>query len=113
MSETDDEDPGAKLTPITVEWAANVDRWLTENGKDRQWLATQLAVPPSTVKRLLSEQGASRHVARICEITGLPPPVLQVTEWWELQAIDDLRHLETEDRDQIRAIARSMRAKSK
>lgn len=96
---------------MSAEWKANLIRWLEENGKDRQWLAAQLDVEPSTVKRLIEEQNTSGYVTRICEITGLPPPVIEVTEWWELEAVDDLRHLEPEDRDRLRALARSLRKK--
>lgn len=94
---------------MTPEWKARVDAWLTEKHKDRSWLAEQLGVEPSTVKRMLEEQNTSALVARVCEITELPLPVTEVHANWEQETLDDLRQLAPEDRELVRAHIRRLK----
>lgn len=109
--------PKGRPYQLTDTWKLAVDRWLAENGKTRQWLAREIPADPSTVLATLNPvesdgSATSKLVPRICEITGLPPPVRETGEGWEDGAIEVLAALSPEDRHHVLETAeRILRAK--
>lgn len=99
--------PRGRKMQMTDTWKSAVNQWLTENGKDRAWLAAELEVAESTIKRMLEEQNTSGLVPAVCEITGLPLPVQEVREG-EDELLDLFRHADPDDKAQLLALARRM-----
>lgn len=96
---------GRKLL-MTARWKSSVDKWLSDNGKDRAWLADQLGVEQSTVKRMLEEQNTSALVETVCTLTGLPIPMVELQSKDDEEDLELLRQLATEDREQVRSLIR-------
>lgn len=91
---------------LTEEWKLSVQAWLDENGKNRQWLAGEIPADPSTVKATLDPvadggSATSKLVPRICELTGLPRPLIRAGEGWEERALEVLRLLGPNDREHV------------
>lgn len=102
--------PRGRKMQMTDAWKAAVNQWLADNGRDRAWLAAELEVAESTVKRMLEEQNTSGLVPAVCEITGLPLPVQEVREG-EDELLDLFRHADHADKAQLLALARRMARK--
>lgn len=95
---------------MSPEWKGRVDSWLREHGKDRAWLARELDVEASTVKRLLEEQQSSALVPRIVEITGLPSPMVPVASSQHEDLIKKILTLNEQSLDAIEAVVDSLLA---
>lgn len=94
---------------MTRAWKLSVDRWLQDNGYDRSWLAKEIGVSPSTIKRMLEEQTSSEHVQAVCDKTGLRLPMLEVENDWERAVLEDVRQLDPEDLELVLAYIRRLR----
>jgi hypothetical protein len=97
---------------MTPSWKRSVEEWLTANGKDRAWLAREIGVEASTVKRLLEEQQSSSLVPRIAEVTGLPRPMTQVHSQAHEELIETIPRLFPEGVELVRAIVAQLPKKA-
>ena len=101
------EESGPRRLTMTAAWKRAVNEWLRSNKRTPSWLATQVGVAPSTIKRMLEEQSASEHVQAVCDITGLDLPVQGVTDD-EMELLEDYRSLSPDDVDLVRSHIRRL-----
>lgn len=95
------------MTPV---WKEAVKAKLKELNQTRSWLAQQLGVDKGAITRMLGDkQNTSALVPAICELLDIPPPFVDVDGGDDLQTYDDLRQLEPEDKEQVRALIATLR----
>lgn len=98
---------GPKLQ-MTTAWKETVERRLVELGKDKAWLAGELGVHKATVGRMLGTQQTSSLVPQVVTLLGIALPLAEIQSMEESEDIQDMRALEPEDREQVRALIKRL-----
>ena len=96
-----------KRHQMTDEWKTSVDVALAAKDWTRADLARQIGVHKTVVSAMLGRQNVSALVPRVCEVLGIPMPVIGVSAVrTELEAL--FENLTPEDQETVLALARRL-----
>ncbi len=101
--------PEGRKREMTPEWKQSVKDKLTLLGRNQTWLAEQVGVDKSTISLMLrADQVTSSVVDDVSKVLEIPLPTVGIDEI-DSETLDDLKQLEPEDKEQVRALIAMLR----
>jgi len=101
--------PEGRKREMSPEWKQAVRDRLTLLGRTQTWLAEQVGVDKSTITLMLKpDQVSSSAVDDVSKVLEIPLPMTEIDEI-DSETLDDLRQLESPDKEQVRALIAMLR----